>query len=58
VYFDHDIPFSKGGSSLTSTNVRLLCAKQNLEKSDRILAITLWIFLGAAAAKHAQQLPR
>jgi len=32
--FDH-IPFSKGGSSLTAANVRLLCAKHNLEKSER-----------------------
>ena len=36
LHFDHDIPFSKGGSSLTASNVRLLCARHNLEKSDRI----------------------
>ncbi len=36
LHFDHDVPFSKGGSSLTAANVRLLCAKHNLEKSDRI----------------------
>ena len=35
LHFDHDIPFSKGGSSLTAANVRLLCAKHNLEKSDK-----------------------
>jgi 5-methylcytosine-specific restriction endonuclease McrA len=28
---DHDIPFSRGGSSLTAANVRLLCAKRNLQ---------------------------
>src|SRR5438034_9892551 len=49
LHFDHDIPFSKGGSSLTATNVRLLCAKHNLEKSDKILSITPWIFAGASA---------
>lgn len=36
LHFDHDVPFSKGGSSLTAANVRLLCAKHNLAKSDRI----------------------
>ena len=49
LHFDHDIPFSKGGSSLTAANVRLLCAKHNLEKSDKILAIAPWIFGGAVA---------
>ena len=48
LHFDHDIPFSKGGSSLTAANVRLLCAKHNLEKSDKILTIAPWIFAGAA----------
>lgn len=36
LHFDHDIPYSKGGSSLTARNVQLLCARHNLEKSDRI----------------------
>jgi 5-methylcytosine-specific restriction endonuclease McrA len=36
LHFDHDIPFSKGGSSLTTANVRLLCAKYDLQKSDKI----------------------
>jgi hypothetical protein len=53
---DHDIPFSKGGSSLTAANVRLLCAKHNLEKSDKILAVAPWIFVGAAAAPHIHKL--
>jgi hypothetical protein len=38
--FDHDIPFSKNGSSLIAANVRLLCAKHDLEKSDKILSVT------------------
>jgi len=36
LHFDHDIPFSKGGSSITSENVRILCARHNIEKSDKI----------------------
>lgn len=36
LHFDHDLPFSKGGTSLTAKNIRLLCAKCNLEKSDKI----------------------
>jgi len=56
LHFDHDIPFSKGGSSLTAANVRLLCAKHNLEKSDKILTIAPWIFAGATAASHLQRL--
>lgn len=36
LHFDHDLPFSKGGTSLTPKNIRLLCAKHNLSKSDKI----------------------
>ena len=36
LHFDHDIPFSKGGSSLTARNVQLMCVRHNLEKSDSI----------------------
>lgn len=36
LHFDHDLPFSKGGTSLTEKNIRLLCAKCNLAKSDKI----------------------
>jgi hypothetical protein len=36
LHFDHDIPFSKGGSSLTAANIRLLCARHNLQKRDRL----------------------
>lgn len=36
LHFDHDLPFAKGGTSLTEKNVRLLCMKHNLQKSDKI----------------------
>ncbi len=36
LHFDHDLPFSKGGTSLTAKNVRLLCMKHNLQKSGKI----------------------
>lgn len=36
LHFDHDLPFSKGGASVTAKNIRLLCAKCNLSKSDKI----------------------
>lgn len=36
LHFDHDLPFSKGGTSLTAGNVRLLCMKHNLAKSANI----------------------
>ncbi len=36
LHFDHDLPFSKGGTSLTEKNVRLLCMKHNLSKSAKI----------------------
>jgi len=39
LHFDHDLPFSKGGTSLTAENVRILCMKHNLRKSSKILAI-------------------
>lgn len=37
LHFDHILPFSKGGTSLKSDNIQLLCARHNLEKSDQIL---------------------
>jgi hypothetical protein len=46
LHFDHDIPFSKGGSSLTAANVRLLCAKCNPQKSDKIS----WLAVASAEA--------
>lgn len=36
LHFDHDIPWSKGGSSITADNVKILCARHNLEKRDKI----------------------
>jgi hypothetical protein len=36
LHYDHDLPFSKGGTSLSAQNVRLLCQRHNLEKRDRI----------------------
>jgi hypothetical protein len=36
LHFDHDIPYSKGGSSITAQNVKILCARHNLAKSDKI----------------------
>ncbi|MBN1815974.1 MAG: HNH endonuclease [Sedimentisphaerales bacterium] len=43
LHFDHDIPYSKGGSSITAQNVRLLCAKHNLSKSDKIMSVAPWL---------------
>jgi hypothetical protein len=39
LHFDHDVPYSKGGSSITTQNVKLLCARHNLEKSDKIISL-------------------
>lgn len=36
LHFDHDLPFSKGGTSLTVKNIKLLCMNCNLKKSDKI----------------------
>src|SRR3989344_4921405 len=35
LHFDHDFPYSKGGTSLTAKNIRLLCMRHNLEKSSK-----------------------
>ena len=37
LHFDHDLPYSKGGTSIAAENVQLLCARHNLEKHDRIM---------------------
>src|SRR5438105_1430136 len=36
LHFDHDLPFSLGGSSILSKNIRLLCAGHNLAKGAKI----------------------
>jgi hypothetical protein len=36
LHFDHIVPFSKGGTSVTADNVQLLCARHNLQKHDHI----------------------
>ncbi|MGQ1929624.1 YDG/SRA domain-containing protein [Ornithobacterium rhinotracheale] len=37
LHFDHILPYSKGGSSITEENIQLLCAKHNLSKSNKII---------------------
>jgi hypothetical protein len=37
LHFDHDVPYSKGGSSLVAKNIQLLCARHNLQKHDKIV---------------------
>lgn len=37
LHFDHDLPWSKGGTSLQEENVQLLCARHNLQKRDNII---------------------
>jgi len=46
LHYDHHIPFSKGGASVTAQNIRLLCAKCNLSKGAKIVCIS---FVGLAA---------
>ncbi len=36
LHFDHDLPYSKGGSSIRVENVKILCARHNLQKSNKI----------------------
>jgi hypothetical protein len=36
LHFDHIVPYSKGGTSLKSENIQLLCARHNLSKSAKI----------------------
>jgi len=36
LHFDHELPYSKGGTSLTPSNIRLLCARHNLSKGSKI----------------------
>ena len=36
LHYDHILPFSKGGRSDDVRNVQILCARHNLQKSDKI----------------------
>ena len=36
LHFDHELPFSKGGTGLSPENVRILCARHNLSKGAKI----------------------
>ncbi len=36
LHFDHIIPFSRGGTSLSADNIQLLCARHNIAKRDSI----------------------
>jgi len=39
LHYDHDLPHSKGGTSLTEKNIRLLCAVHNLSKGSKIMML-------------------
>jgi len=51
LHYDHDLPFSKGGTSLLTANVRLLCATCNLKKAAKIEA-WLPLVVGLASWRH------
>jgi hypothetical protein len=36
LHFDHDLPYSLGGSGATPRNVQLMCARHNLSKGARL----------------------
>ena len=37
LHFDHLLPYSKGVTSLRTSNIQILCARHNLEKSDSLV---------------------
>jgi hypothetical protein len=37
LHFDHDLPYSLGGTSISAANVQLLCARHNLSKGSKLL---------------------
>jgi hypothetical protein len=36
LHFDHILPYSKGGTSLSADNIQILCARHNLQKSAHL----------------------
>lgn len=36
LHFDHVLPYSLGGTSKDASNIRLLCARHNLEKGSKL----------------------
>ncbi|HYC34686.1 MAG TPA: HNH endonuclease [Candidatus Paceibacterota bacterium] len=36
LHYDHELPYSEGGTSLLASNIRILCATHNLQKSNKI----------------------
>jgi len=36
LHFDHDLPYSLGGTGMSPQNIRILCARHNLSKGARI----------------------
>jgi hypothetical protein len=36
-HFDHDLPYSRGGTSVNIDNVQLLCARHNISKGAKVL---------------------
>lgn len=43
LHYDHDLPYAKGGTSLTEKNIRLLCAVCNLKKHDKIMIFVCYL---------------
>ncbi len=37
LHFDHILPFSKGGSSKTVSNIQLICTKHHLQKGAKFV---------------------
>jgi hypothetical protein len=37
LHFDHDVPWSRDGTSLVAENVQRPCARHNIGKRDQIL---------------------
>ncbi len=37
LHFDHDLPWSKGGTSFSVDNVQLLCRRHNIQKNSNIM---------------------